>query len=370
MPSSKHYNKKVKKSFDHACYTCYLESMSEEKSIQSLGGQARAKALSPEQLSENARIAAVARWEKTPNAKPIPKATHSGELNIGGLIIPCANLDNGERVISDRSLAETLGIRGGGAYWKRKKRGESGAMLPEYVSAKYLQPLITEQVRARILDSITYRSLNGTISNAIRATVLADICDIWIKAKQSGAIEKDQYPIADNAYTLLMGFASIGINALVDEATGFQYDRPRRDLEEQLKKFISEHLRKWVRTFPADYFKHLCRLRGVELRPDMKLPPYFGTLTNNLIYRRLAPGLLKKLKERRGERGHSYDKLHSWLSEDVGFRGVLVHLGIVVGLMKIHTDYDKFEKQLDTIAPIYPESPGLFDDPKDWDAPS
>ena len=28
-----------------------------------------------------------------------------------------------------------------------------------------------------------------------------------------------------------------------------------------------------------------------------------------------------------------------------------------------------FEKQLDQIAPIYPESPGLFDDPKDWEKP-
>jgi hypothetical protein len=342
----------------------------DSNSIQSRGGKARAKSLTPEQRSESARHAAIVKWEKSPAAKMIPKATHSGELNIGGLIIPCANLDNGERVISDRSLAETLGIRGGGAYWKRKKKRESGAMLPEYVSAKYLQPFITDQIKVKVLDSITYKALNGVNANAIRATVLADICDIWIKAKQNGALEKDQISIADNAYTLLMGFASVGINALVDEATGYQYDRPRRDLEEQLKKFLSEHLRKWVRTFPADYFKHLCRLRGVELRPDMKLPPYFGTLTNNLIYRRLAPGLLKKLKERREERGHPGDKLHSWLSEDVGFRGVLVHLGIVVGLMKIHKDYEAFEKQLDTIAPIYPESPGLFDDPKDWEAPS
>jgi hypothetical protein len=34
--------------------------------------------------------------------------------------------------------------------------------------------------------------------------------------------------------------------------------------------------------------------------------------------------------------------------------------------MKIHTDYAVFEKQLDEIAPIYPETPGLFDDPEDW----
>jgi hypothetical protein len=38
--------------------------------------------------------------------------------------------------------------------------------------------------------------------------------------------------------------------------------------------------------------------------------------------------------------------------------------------MKINTDYDAFHKQLDAIAPIYPESPGLFDDPKDWERPN
>jgi|SRR5450631_1802480 len=95
---------------------------------------------------------------------------------------------------------------------------------------------------------------------------------------------------------------------------------------------------------------------------------YFGVLTNNLIYRRIAPGLLHKLKERRGERGTQSNKLHSWLSEDIGMREVLVHLGIVIGLMKINTDYEPFEAQLDQVAPVYSDSPGLFDDPKDWDS--
>lgn len=40
-----------------------------------------------------------------------------------------------------------------------------------------------------------------------------------------------------------------------------------------------------------------------------------------------------------------------------------------VGLMKIHTEYKAFERQLDQIAPIYPETPGLFDNPKDWEEP-
>ena len=47
-----------------------------------------------------------------------------------------------------------------------------------------------------------------------------------------------------------------------------------------------------------------------------------------------------------------------------------MHLGLVVGIMKIHTDYDAFHAQLDTIAPLYPENPTLFDNPKDWELPN
>lgn len=209
--------------------------------------------------------------------------------------------------------------------------------------------------------------MGGVRATAYRADLLPDVCEIYLKARDAKALPPNQRPVAVEAEILIRGLAKVGIIALVDEATGFQYDRPRRDLEEQLKKFLSESLRQWVRTFPADYFKHLCRLRGVELREGTNLPQYFGHLTNNLIYRRLAPNLLKKLKERREERGKPSNKLHSWLSEDVGFRGVLVHLGTVVGLMKIHTDYKKFERQLDEIAPVFGETPGLFDNPKDWE---
>lgn len=38
--------------------------------------------------------------------------------------------------------------------------------------------------------------------------------------------------------------------------------------------------------------------------------------------------------------------------------------------MKVHTNYEEFEKQLNQITYIYPETPGLFDDPKDWDRDS
>jgi hypothetical protein len=37
--------------------------------------------------------------------------------------------------------------------------------------------------------------------------------------------------------------------------------------------------------------------------------------------------------------------------------------------MMAHTNYDKFYKQLNAIAPIYPDNPTLWDDPKEWESP-
>lgn len=336
------------------------------------GGKARAKKLTPERLSEIAKKGANARWGVEARREKaeidgdisLPKATHgdvSHPLIIGEIEIPCFVLDDGRRVLHQRGMVNALGMARGSS------GGTGGDRLAKFVAGDRLKSFVNEHLRMVTSNPIKFRTQSGSLAYGYEATVLADICDAVLAARKLLALQKQQLHIAAQCEILMRGFARVGIVALVDEATGYQYDRPRRDLEDQLKKFISESLRKWVRTFPADYFKHLCRLRGVELRADMKLPQYFGKLTNNLIYRRLAPGLVKRLKEKRTELGSTSNKLHSWLSADVGFPEVLMHLGTVVGLMKLHTDYEKFERQLSEIAPIYPEIPGLFDDPKDWE---
>lgn len=330
------------------------------------GGAARAKAMSSKQKSEAARTAVQARWAKEKGlvvADGIPKATHEGDLVIGDIEIPCAVLEGGKRVVTQSGIMVALGRA---RQAKGRQYYDGDVNLPAFITAKNLKSYIPPDLRVTS-SQIEFRTLGGRRAFGYSAELLPLICEVFLDAKAAGDLSKHQEHIADRAFILVRGFARVGIIALVDEATGFQYDRPRRDLEEYLKTFLSDSLRRWVRTFPADYFKHLCRLRGVELRSDMKLPQYFGILTNNLIYRRLAPGLLKKLKERRAELGRPKEKLHSGLSLDVGVPEVLLHLGTVVGLMKLHTNYDEFEKQLDQIAHIYPETPGLFDDPKDWE---
>jgi hypothetical protein len=334
-----------------------------ENSIASMGGKAAAAKMTPEERKERARKAAESRW----NAD-VPRATHQGTLMIGDKEISAAVLPGGKRIITQATFLRALGR-------SRSPKAGTGVLttvdeLPFFLQAEVLKPFIGEDLRASTKAAF-FLEMEGKKNVGYDALALPGVAEVYLQMRDD-FVTRNQLPpkpyrhIIVACDLLIRGLARVGIIALVDEATGFQYDRPRRDLEEHLKKYLTESLRRWVRTFPADYFRELCRLRGVTLRPDMRLPQYFGKLTNNLIYRRIAPNLLKGLKNKRVELDTPNAKLHSGLSLDHGVPELLLHLGSVTTVMKMNTDYDAFVKQLDKILPVFPEVPGLFDDPKDW----
>jgi hypothetical protein len=344
--------------------------MSVEITGKAKGGKALSDKLTQEEKKTKSMAMVAAKKLKAEERKVLnamPKVSHRGELTIGDMNISCFVLEDGRRIISEGGITAILGTSGGKSYKLRDLTvNEEIGPMPLFLSSKALQPFIHEAFDGMDLSPVN--CVDGEkIVTGYEAKILPKVCEVWLRAKEEKALQASQLVKAKKAEVLMRGLAHVGVIALVDEATGFQYERPRRELEDQLKKFISDSLRKWVRTFSADYFKHLCRLRGVELKSDMRLPQYFGILTNNLVYKRLAPGILARLKEKRTELGKSNGKLHSLLSLDYGFPEILVHLGTVVAVMKQHTNYDEFENALEAIAPIYPEVPGLFDDPKDWE---
>jgi hypothetical protein len=333
-------------------------------SKQSKGGLARSAALSIEEKKAIARNAARTRW-----GTDMPVALHEAEFMIGDKKVGCAVLPNGKRLITQATFLRALGRA-------RSPKAGTGVLstvddLPFFLQAQTLNPFITEELRASTTP-IFFRTQSGKRIVGYDAMLLPDVAEVYLKYRDDLHKHGKEVPtkyegIVEACDIVMRALARIGIIALIDEATGYQYDRPRRELQEQLEKFISESLLGWVQTFPADYFRHLCRLKGVDFNPKtMRLPSYFGHLTNNLVYRRIAPNLVRRLKEQRKERGNPSNKMWQWLSQDVGYRSVLMHLGTVVGLMKIHKDYDKFLAQLDTVAPVYPDEPGLFGDPKDY----
>jgi hypothetical protein len=150
--------------------------------------------------------------------------------------------------------------------------------------------------------------------------------------------------------------------ALIDEATGYQDERARDALAKILEAFIAKELRAWVRTFPADFYKEMFRLRNIPYREDVKRPQYVGVLTNDLVYSRLAPGVLDELRRQtpRDEKGSLKQHLHRRPTEDVGHPKLQQHLSAVTALMKASDTWAQFKPMVDRALPKYKSLP-LFD---------
>src|SRR5258708_40038057 len=82
------------------------------------GGRARALALTPEERSESARKAVVARWAKQGKAVvEMPRAAYGSPdrpLKIGEIAIPAYVLTDGRRVLAQRGLQSGIGMSEGG----------------------------------------------------------------------------------------------------------------------------------------------------------------------------------------------------------------------------------------------------------------
>ena len=328
------------------------------KKAGSKGGKERAKRLSKTERSEIARQAALRRWSKE---MEIADATHDGYIEIGNIELPCAVLKDGTRVLTQYGFLRAVGRSGRPA----GGRGSSFERRPPFLDSDNLEPFIDDALEAAS-KPITFKMTSGSIAHGYRADLLPRVCEVYLQARDAGALRADQKKFAVACDIIMRGLAHVGIIALVDEATGFQADRARRALAEILERFISDELRRWVKTFPDDYFKELCRLKGVTFRSDMRLPQYFGRLTNNIVYQRLAPGVLRKLQEitPRTPSGTLKHRFHQRMSVDVGHPKLLEHLGLVVGVMKLSDNFKDFRGKLDRIAPVYKDAP-LFNQEDD-----
>ena len=130
--------------------------------------------------------------------------------------------------------------------------------------------------------------------------------------------------------------------------------RAKDALTRILEEFIAKELQPYVPTFQDDYYKEIFRLRGLDFPQDtVKRPQYFGVLTNDIVYKRLAPGVLEELKSvtPRLESGRHKNKLFQRLTANKGYPKLREHLGAVVTMMQLSEDWHDFMKKLDRLRP-------------------
>lgn len=284
----------------------------------------------------------------------ILKATHPGTIKIAEIKIPCAVLDDGTRILRERSVARALGKKGSGAYWQKKKQEEKGAVLPEYISTKNLAPYIGEDVKEKLINPITYKTKSGTIARGLPATLLPEICNIWLKARDEGALYRNQTNTAKKAEILIRGLAHIGIIALIDEATGYQDDRVKDALAKILEDFIAKEMRPYIGTFPTEFYRQIFLLNRWPWHPtSTKRPGVIAKWTNDLVYERLAPGVLDELRKRNPiyKAGQRRRKLFQFLSEEVGEPKLKSHFDGLIALAKAAPNWRRFKEMVNRVYP-------------------
>lgn len=316
------------------------------------GGFARANKLTPEQRSTIARQAALAR-----HSGAILKATHGSAdhpLKIGDIEIPCYVLEDGRRVLSLGGMVRALAMSIGGTGRRE------GDRLYQFATQKTLLPHVSNDFLTRMKSPIRFQAPTGGVpASGYEATILPDLCEAVLAAREANALRSDQLHIAKQCEILVRGLARVGIIALIDEATGYQRDRAKNALAEILEAFIAKELQPYLRTFPDAYYEEMFRLRGLKFPNDsVKRPQYFGVLTNDVVYKRLAPGVLEELKRvtPKTESGRPKNRLFQRLTSNVGYPKLREHLGSVVTIMKLSTNWHDFMMKLDSLHPRYGET--------------
>lgn len=276
----------------------------------------------------------------------IPFTDFTGDIEIQNISIPCAVLfpesENPLRVLVQR---EVVGLLTG-----NKKGG-----LSRYLKPKNLQNYIPEKFKNKLLSDSTHSfRFKNRMAQGFEATDLIDLCEMYINAQNDNVLLPSQRHLAKQAQIIVMAFAKTGIIAIIDEVTGYQEIRARRSLEKILEEFISKELNKWAKTFPDEFYKHLFRLRGWQYVPfSVKRPKYVGTLTNDIVYERLAPKVLHELKKLnpKTDKGFRKHKYHQWLTQDIGHPRLREHITAVIALMKASTTWSGFHRLLQRALP-------------------
>lgn len=247
----------------------------------------------------------------------IPTARWAGVLDVGDGL-PCYVLSDGRRVISRTGAATSLTKRATGNLESYMK---VGALQP------YFPPGFNDQMIEFSLQGVSHKTVRG-----ITAETFLEICKAYVTALNDGALQTDrQREIAAQAGMFLAACSKVGLIALIDEATGYQYERAEDALRMKLRIFLEEEMRQWEKTFPDQLWAEFGRLTKWKGATNSQRPKYWGKLVMELVYGYLDPDVAQWLKDNAPKPMHGQN-YHQWLSSQYGLKRLTEHLWMLIGI--------------------------------------
>lgn len=328
-----------------------LDESDDKPTGRAKGGQARADALTPERRSDIAKKAAATRWG-------LPKAIREGPLKIGDVTLQCAVLEDGRRVLTQSDVMLALGRA---RQVKSRKYFDADVNLPAFLQAKNLKRFISNDLEVTS-SRIEFTTSAGSKAFGYRAELLPKVCEVFIDAEREGALNENQKHIAERARILYRGFATTGIIALVDEATGYQEIRAKEALQAYLEKFIRKELAAWVQRFPDEFFREMYRLKRWPWNGSSRRPGVVGIYIKDLVYERLGPGVLAELERKNPSdgKGQRRARHHQWLTEDIGHPALAQHMYALIGFMRAEDNWESFKGRFQRAYPKKGENLSLL----------
>lgn len=284
--------------------------------------------------------------EKTPL-----KSLHKGVLKLGNVELECHVLEDGRRIFSSRDFLNAFGLK----FYPKDTPRELKIFLEKI---KFIS-IGNNNLSNALNKPIKFRSdeKGGNLpSNGYLADLLPEICNAILALAENkmlpvGSEYKD---VAKQSRKLLKSLANVGLIALIDEVTGYQEYRDKHALQDILDKYLKKEYAAWAKRFPDKFYKEMFRLKKWEWH-GMKVnrPGVVGTYTKDIVYNRLAPGILAELEQRNPTiaPGKRKVKHHQWLTEDIGHPALAEHLSAVLALMQISKDWDQFHRHLIKVYP-------------------
>lgn len=247
----------------------------------------------------------------------VPEARWSGEMNLADGV-PCYVLDDGRRVISRTGA---VGVLTG-------KKGDGN--LENYIGVKglvnYMPPGVHDEMVEFSLPGVVNRNVRG-----VTADTFLRICRAFVQANAEQALTTPrQEEIAFKASIFLGAVADVGLLALIDEATGYQYERAQDALQIKLQVFLEAEMRDWEKTFPDELWREFGRLTGWKGSINSR-PKYWGKLVMELVYDYLDKDVSQWLKENTPKPRHGQN-YHQWLSSQYGLKKLVEHIWMLIGM--------------------------------------
>jgi len=357
-----------------------MKTAEERKQMAAKGGRARAANMSKVRLAEIGSLGG-----KMKRGAEF-KATHQGLLTIGEKILECHVLDDGRRLLTQTAFFEALGRPARGTLAKDKKTStiskhiegliladdsvltETGFMSsntdmlkegppPPFLDAENLKPYVSQALHARYCP-VTFLTLKGNLAQGYEATLLPEVCEVYLKARDAGILKGRQAEIAVLCEALGRALMKTGIIALIDEATGYQHDRARDALQLLLKAYIGDELLKATRIFPHEFLQGAYRLCGWEYCEGVPIKPHLlGTFINRTIYNKLPPEVLAEIKQLNPVRDTTKRRKHrqwQFLTETTGIPQLDKLFIIASALMRLFKNREEFYAAYDKVVPDPP----------------